>query len=310
MFCDIGEDFNPDVNHILGLINPFLKAIIFPHLFGNPGRIDELEKALVDGRLRSKILIIDDAAQSFGAKLKGRLLCSFGDAGVISFGPGKTMTASGGGLLVTNSEHLAVRVAQLPITSVSTETKLKRLVYWIVFRRWRRVSLPFLPQFSSFLAGAEATSAYPSRLCNVDAAIGVAQMEKLDDLLTIRSSRGEKLDEVLYQPEVSTGISRKGRRCDTIGAVTKYVVRGNGAESEDFQKSYADFMQTKSIEIQGLYTPIHLSSRYGCGGDSLPSTEKACRSIIQIPVEPSIRSSEFDLVVRKFFEFIKKPHDD
>ena len=110
LFCDIEGDCNPDVNHIMGLISPEVKAIIFPHLFGKPGRIDILEAELEKRKLRSQILLIDAPSKLFGARLDNRLVGTFGDAGIISFGPGKTMTATGGGLVITDNDKLGKRL--------------------------------------------------------------------------------------------------------------------------------------------------------------------------------------------------------
>jgi len=162
-FCDIGGDFNLDVDDALSLVDDRTKAIIVPHLFGRPARIDQIEERLTALGCRELVLVIDDAAQSFGATLNGRMLGTYGDVGIVSFGPGKTMTASGGGLLLTASKAIAARVAQAPPQPAEPRAKAVRVFYWVVFRRWRKYTLTFYPLFSKIIAQGRTPAAYRGR---------------------------------------------------------------------------------------------------------------------------------------------------
>lgn|GEM_PF-3855923 len=308
LFCDIGEDYNPDTAHILELLNPSVKAVIFPHLFGNPGDIDKLEQDLEERGIRKSILLVDDAAQSFGARLNGRPVGTFGDAGIISFGPGKTMTATGGGLLLTNHSSLAESVRRLNISKENFVEKFKRLIYWIFFRRWRSVTLPFFPYVSRLLRMNGRESFIPKGMCNVDATIGSLQLGKLDKLLAIRVSRKQVLDGLSARQRSPVLVKRTPQQTTEkprFNAATKYLVRIDTAAPENLQGLFALFMHKEGIEIQSLYFPIHLNPAYSSEKQALYKTEAIYQSVLQIPLEPSIQSADFEHVVQSFVGFTR-----
>lgn len=295
LFCDIADDLNPDVDHVLRLLNPSVKAIIFPHLFGNPGRIDLLEKGLEEKGVRSQILLIDDAAQSFGAKLHGKHLGTFGDAGIISFGPGKTMTASGGGLLISSSTKIAKQIVAVETSSPSLEKKLWRLIYWIVFRRWRRYTLPFYRLLWRFLDSGDSGEQDVKRLSNVDAAIAIAQVQRHEALLDIRLWRKEILDDVMEKRFITTLRILKRNRADSanLNVATKYIVAVDRKDDGSVMFEYNRVMEKLRVEIKPLYGPLHKDYRFDGGGTILPKTEARYEKILEIPIEPSIDEKTF-----------------
>ena len=87
-------------------IYPDVKMVVIAHLYGTPGKIDEIRKICdVHGAL-----IVEDAAESFGATYKGKQTGIFGDVGVISFNGNKIITGTAGGMLLTESEEDANRI--------------------------------------------------------------------------------------------------------------------------------------------------------------------------------------------------------
>jgi len=82
VLADVGADLNVTIDTVQAALTQKTKAVIVPHLFGNPAEIDRIVE-LVRGR---KIRVIDDAAQALGATCNGQPLGSFGDAGILSFG--------------------------------------------------------------------------------------------------------------------------------------------------------------------------------------------------------------------------------
>lgn len=87
-------------------IYPDVRLIVVAHLYGTPGKIDEI-KAIAE---KHNALIVEDAAESLGATYKGQQTGTFGDYGCISFNGNKIITGSSGGMFLTNSEHDADKV--------------------------------------------------------------------------------------------------------------------------------------------------------------------------------------------------------
>ncbi|MCK4554731.1 DegT/DnrJ/EryC1/StrS family aminotransferase [Candidatus Parcubacteria bacterium] len=307
LFCDIDENYNPDVNHIMAILDQTVRAIIFPHLFGNPGAIDKLELALDEKGIRSQILLIDDAAQSFGARLNGRLIGTFGNAGIISFGPGKTMTASGGGILITNSERLAKKTDRLTVEHISSLNKLTRLFYWIIFRRWRRFTLPFYPFFSPVFKTKPKKQDGIYALCNVDAAIAVLQLKKLNKIIEIRIQRKEILDSLFSNYSDSFFLlPQNNSKSNSLNVATKYLIRyRRKISNDDIQVQFKDILSSVGIEIQNLYIPIHHKPEYASASNKLDKTEGYYRKLLQIPIEPSMSLKEFIFTIKTCLKAVK-----
>ncbi|MFA5816885.1 MAG: LegC family aminotransferase [Bacteroidales bacterium] len=135
--------------------NKQIKACVPMHTFGNPCRIDEIVEICNE----FNIIVIEDAAESIGSYYKGRHTGTFGQMGVLSFNGNKTITTGGGGMVITDNRQLATFLKHL-----STQAKV-----------------PHPCEFAHDAIG------YNYRLPNINAALGVAQMENLD--LILKSKR-------------------------------------------------------------------------------------------------------------------------
>lgn len=129
-----------------------IKAIIIVHLFGHPARIDAITKIAK----KFKLKVIEDAAESIGSFYKGKHTGTKGDIGVISFNGNKSLTTGGGGAILTNNKSIAERVKLLASTA-----KIKHLYKYI-----------------------HDGVGYNYRLANINAAIGCAQLEKLNKIIS------------------------------------------------------------------------------------------------------------------------------
>lgn len=128
-----------------------ISAIVPMHTFGHPCRIDEI-KVIAD---QYNIPLIEDSAESLGSYYKGKHTGTFGLAGILSYNGNKTITTGGGGMIITNDEAFAKRAKHITTTA----------------------KVPHAWEFVHDEIG------YNYRLTNLNAAVGVAQMEKLDEIL-------------------------------------------------------------------------------------------------------------------------------
>ncbi|QOP43226.1 LegC family aminotransferase [Sulfurimonas sediminis] len=130
------------------MTNKIIKACVPMHTFGHPCKIDEI----VDICDRHNICVVEDAAESLGSYYKGKHTGSFGKVGVFSFNGNKIITTGGGGMIVTDNEALAKRAKHITTTA--------------------KVPHPY--EYIHDEIG------YNYRLTNLNAALGVAQMENID----------------------------------------------------------------------------------------------------------------------------------
>ena len=128
-----------------------IKACVPMHSYGHPCRIDEIKKILK----KYHIFLIEDAAESLGSFYKNKHTGTFGKLGVISFNGNKIVTAGGGGCIITNDKTLAKKAKHLTTTAK-------------VSHKW---------DFNHDMIG------YNYRMPNLNAALLVAQLEKLDDFI-------------------------------------------------------------------------------------------------------------------------------
>ena len=132
--------------------NKIIKACLPMHSYGHPCRIDEI-KEICD---EYYIFLIEDAAESVGSFYKTKHTGTFGDLGAMSFNGNKIITAGGGGCIITNNEVLAKKAKHLTTTAK-------------VSHKW---------EFNHNMVG------YNYRMPNLNAALLVAQLEKLNDFIT------------------------------------------------------------------------------------------------------------------------------
>lgn len=174
VFVDILEDswcLNPD--RVIEEISGKTKAIIATHLYGNLCDMKEL----VEISKKYGIPIIEDAAEALGSRFHGKHAGTIGEIGVFSFHGSKTITTGEGGMLVTNSQEIADRLSQLNNHGRSPKE-----------------SRQFFP----------AEIGYKFKMSNLQAAIGLAQLERFDELISRKQQiLNSYRDALSNSPEIS-----------------------------------------------------------------------------------------------------------
>jgi perosamine synthetase len=158
------ETWNMNVNQIESKITPRTKAIMVVHIYGLPVDMDPVS-ALAD---KYDLKIIEDAAEMHGQIYKGRPCGSFGDISIFSFYPNKHITTGEGGMIVTDDAGLAEKCRSL------------RNLCFQPHKRFLHEELGF-----NF------------RLTNLQAALGLAQLERLDEFVERKRRMGRKYNELL-----------------------------------------------------------------------------------------------------------------
>lgn len=156
--------WNMDVSQIESKITSRTRAIMMVHIYGLPVDVD----AVLDIARRHNLLVIEDAAEMHGQTYKGRPCGSFGDISTFSFYPNKLITTGEGGMIVTNDERLATECASL------------RNLCFQGNRRFVHERL-----------------GWNLRMTNLQAALGVAQLERLDQFVTRKRAMGQRYRELL-----------------------------------------------------------------------------------------------------------------
>ena len=129
VFADCQPDLNICIEHVKTLINENTRVIIVPHLYGKIARITEFSKFADEMGL----VLIDDAAQVFGAKVDQKYVGTFGTFGILSFGPFKSIMATKGGALVVSKIEKSRIATSIQSNDIYRALRIA-IKSWIKFR--------------------------------------------------------------------------------------------------------------------------------------------------------------------------------
>jgi len=167
VLCDIDpRTFLADCDDCVARVTPRTRAVIAVHLFGRIVDVEALRTKLPQG-----VAVIEDAACAAGASLQGRPAGSLGDVGVFSFHPRKVITTGEGGMITTARTELAERMAQFRNHGATVSEEQRHLGP-------RPHLLPGFPVLG-----------YNYRMTDLQGAVGVVQLARLDRLIDERAER-------------------------------------------------------------------------------------------------------------------------
>jgi dTDP-4-amino-4,6-dideoxygalactose transaminase len=266
VFADVDpRTLNLDPAAVEGAITERTKAVVSVDMFGYPGELDELSAVCV----RHGLALIDDACEALGAEYRGAPLGSHGPSSVFAFYPNKQLATGEGGVVVTHSED-----------------------EWRLLRSLRN-------QGRSYEGGRWFHHPYLGfnyRWTDLQAAIGVAQLEKLDEILELRAAAAARYGELLADAEgVEPPLADDP---DHRRSWFVYVVR---LAAEIDRDAVLEALAADGIEA-GHYVPcIHLQpymrERYGFHEGMLPVAEDTSRRTLALPFYPQIQEDEQERVV-------------
>ena len=265
--------WNMDVSQIEKRITPRTKAIMIVHIFGLPVDIDPvLELA---GRYGLKV--IEDAAQMIGQVYKGQPCGSFGDISTFSFYPNKHITTGEGGMIVTDDDQLAEECRSLR-------------------------NLCFQPgkRFIHERLG------WNLRMTNMQAAIGLAQLERLDEFVARKRRMGKQFTELLKDVE---GLQLPMSRTDYAENI--YWVYGlvlderTGMDAETAMKHLAD----EGIGTRPFFYPMHMQPVFRksglFNGETFGDAERLYKQGFYVPSGLALSPTQIEIVATALRHLIK-----
>ena len=275
VFCEIElETFNIDPAAFAAAITPRTKAVVVVHLFGLSARMDEIKTIAA----RHGVAIIEDAACAIATTYNGVPVGGLGDLGCFSFHPRKVITTGEGGMVTTNRADLAAKVASM---------------------RNHGTSAPPGPEAppAPYTMGQFETIGFNFRLSDIQGAVGVAQMQKLDGLVAERVGRAHRYDALLAAtPDIAT--PHVPEKC--AHTYQSYVIRvlegGRARRNGVMDALAADGIQsrpgTHAVHRLGYYR-----AKYGLTPEAFPLSALAEDISITLPIFPGMTDADQDRVV-------------
>lgn len=262
-FVDIDpETMNIDVDKIESSITKNTKAILPVHVFGQPCEMD----AIMDIAEDHDLYVIEDACEAIGAKYNGQKAGTFGDVSVFAFYPNKQMTTGEGGIIVTDDDDIAKSCRSLRNQGRSEDAE------WL-----DHVSL-----------------GYNYRLDEMSSAVGIGQINRIEELLEKRASVADRYTERLAGVEGVT-IQHIDPRVRMSWFV--YVIR---VDEDTDRNEVMRKLRERGIGCRPYFTPIHLQPFYremfGYNMGDFPVCEKVCDSTIALPFYGNMKEEDIDTV--------------
>ena len=259
VFADIDlKTYTIDPDSIEELITENTKAILPVQLYGQSADMDKINEIAE----KHDLIVIEDAAQAHGATYKGNKVGSMGDMACFSFYPTKNMTTSEGGIITTNDEKLAEneRIYRAHGATV----------------RYHHDEI-----------------GYNFRMTDISAAIGLAQMDRIDEFNDKRNENAAYLNEGLKDVDgVVTPYCADGLK----HVYHQYTIRVEKGNRDD----WVNVINECGVGT-GIHYPIPLYNQpiykeLGFDGDC-PNAELAADNVISLPVHPSLTKEDLDLVI-------------
>jgi perosamine synthetase len=260
--CALYERARPvfvDIDPLTGNIDPTLiedaitertRVIIPVHAFGQPADMDPI----LEIAKKHNLTVIEDSCEAIGAEYKGRRAGTFGGAAVYAFYPNKQMTTGEGGMIITDNEEWAN-----------------------LFRSLRNQGRDI---FDAWLNHTRL--GYNYRMDEMSAALGLAQFQRIEELLARRDRVAAWYNECIDRID---GI-RKPHIVETTTRMSwfVYVIRcDDGVDRTRLMK----YLEGQEVPSRPYFTPIHLQpfyqQQFGWKRGDLPHTEKAGDTFLALP---------------------------
>jgi perosamine synthetase len=269
------QTYNISLTETLKKVTPKTKAVIVVDLFGLCVDIEEFRRVL-----GSEILIFEDAACAAGASLNGHMAGSVSDAAAFSFHPRKSITTGEGGMLITNNPRLYTVAEKMRNHGAEVSEE----------ERHKRVSPYLLPEFN--LLG------FNYRMTDLQGAIGVQQLKKLDAFI---SERDEQAD--YYREELSEvdWLILPGKPLEGTHAWQAYVTRVEHDLGSQFRNRVMETLEKVGIATRPGTHAIHLLGFYAAKFDldphDFPNALIADQTTMAIPLHNCLTRADQDRVI-------------
>jgi perosamine synthetase len=278
VFVDIDpKTFNIDPQLIEKAITPRTRAILAVEVFGQPVDYD----AIVDIATRHDVALITDCCESIGAEFRDRRSSRYGDAGVFAFYPNKQITTGEGGVIFTDDADIAALCRSMRNQGRGEGGG------WLAHERL----------------------GYNYRLSEVSCAMGIAQLDRIDEILGSRQAVADVYTELLSDvedlevPYVDPATTRM--------SWFVYVVRLAERFTRDDRDSVLRELRRRGIGASNYFPPIHLQpfyrSQFGFAEGDFPVTERTSSLTIALPFHNRLSETDCEVVVAHLRSALQDP---
>jgi len=231
----------------------YVRAIIVPHIFGHPAKIDLIIKI----SKRYNLKVIEDAAESLGSFYKNKHTGTYGDLGVLSFNGNKIITTGAGGAVLTNNKNYAL--------------KIKSLVEQAKVRHTYKFNY--------------ASVGYNLKMPGLNASLGIAQIKKIKVLVSAKRRLFKAYQEIFKNNNLFR-LRSEPKNCKSNYWLNNLELISNNAKLKDYILKKTN---ERKIQTRPAWTLIHEIKHFKkCPKDDLSVSKKYFNKIISIPSSPGL----------------------
>ena len=265
---------NIDAELVEAAITPRTKAIIVVHTYGHPAQMQRLQAIARQRELH----LVEDAAEAHGAEISGKRVGSFGLAGAFSFYANKIITTGEGGMVTTNDREFADHVRRLSHHAFHPQRH-----FWHEY------------------------VGFNYRMTNLQAAIGLAQTERLAEIVEARRHvQGWYSSRLKSVPGLQLPVEAPG--CKNV--FWMYAIRTGptfGCEAHALRTQLAE----RGIETRSFFVPMHLQPIYAprFRGQRFPVAEELCRSGLYLPTHENLDENDVEWITQQIEDIQRKVNE-
>lgn len=266
VFVDsLQETWQIDPDDVIKKITPRTKAVMAVHLYGHPCDMDAVVKICKEHNL----FLIEDCAEAIGTMYKGKHVGTFGDISTFSFFGNKTITTGEGGMVITNDETLHDRSVHFKGQGLA-----KHRQYW------------------------HDVIGYNYRMTNICAAIGLAQLEQVANVLIEKKRVADTYRKCL---ENSSVVFHNPIGDDIYHSYWMCSILTNDAKQRDLLRAHLD---KEGIETRPLFYPVHTMPMYSTQYQRHPVAENLGWRGMNLPSYPGLKTEEIEFICEKIKEVL------
>jgi perosamine synthetase len=277
VFADVDPlTYNLDPADVERRLTPRTKAVMPVHQVGLPADMD----SFLDLAERHGLALVEDAACAIGATHRGRPIGSLGPLACFSFHPRKVITCGEGGMIAVHDPEMAERLRRLRQHAMDQSALARHAA--------RDVVIEHYPE-----------RGWNTRMTDLQAAVGLCQLEVLDTVLDERRRLAERYSAALadlasietpYDPEYA------------VRTWQSYPIRV-GAEAPAGAEELMRLLLQDGIATRRGVMAIHLEDSYATAGFDLPHTEAAARDVVLLPLFPGLSDEAQDHVLDRLARY-------
>ncbi len=260
------ETWTIDLDELRRLITPRTKAVMPVHIYGQPARIDEIKEIAAE----NNIFVIEDCAEALGATYKNRRVGLDGDCTCFSFFANKSITTGEGGMVVFRDAELARKARTLRDHGMSPQKR-----YWHDY------------------------AGFNFRMTNMQAAVGVAQIERIDELLNRKKTIFQMYDTLLSEQETISLLPKTEWSENSYWLYTLVLNGYDGTVRDQLLTNLGN----RGIDARPGFYPMHQMEPYReFGHGAYPVSDYLSANSVCLPSSFGLSDAEISHIVEIFLD--------